>query len=402
MALSTTFGPLTAATGAELDTNFAQVGALTTIQCSATGTNSIVLTPAANQPSVGGYGLPNPVKFGFSAPATTTGSVTLQIGSLGFLPVYTPNGSQATSGTMASGNYYEVTYTTGSIYNSGNGAWVLSSFQPAAGSTVLAGSLVRGLKIKNNSGTPSTQIDISFQQACLVTASGVPTFVVNGSATIDLTTGTVTSAANGMDGESRPASGWIYIYAISTGSGAAGLATNNVPLSTGPTLPAGYSYYAYLGAMYCDGSSNLLRSQQLGQTAQYTAVASSNTAVPPIIASGATGTSTLSSPTLVAVGVGSVVPPTAATITVMASASWKGGSLINNIVAPSAAYSGSNNGPQGSNGFVYPIAIVGQTSTSLISDTATMVLESANIYWAAGTAGAIACLGWTDYVSAAA
>jgi len=32
MALSTTFGPLTAATGAELDVNFAEVGALATVQ----------------------------------------------------------------------------------------------------------------------------------------------------------------------------------------------------------------------------------------------------------------------------------------------------------------------------------------------------------------------------------
>src|SRR5882724_2303977 len=120
MALPVTFGPLTAASMGQLDQDFAAVGALTTILCTSTGTNSIVLTPVANQPAVNGYGLPNPLKFGFTAPATTTGSVTLEILALAFLPVYVPGGTQATSGTLQSGQYYEVTYTTGANYNSGN------------------------------------------------------------------------------------------------------------------------------------------------------------------------------------------------------------------------------------------------------------------------------------------
>jgi hypothetical protein len=74
----------------------------------------------------------------------------------------------------------------------------------------------------NNAVTPNTKIDVSLLRSCLVTAAGSPTFVPTGSFTIDLTTGTVTPTANGMDGEARATNGWIYVYAISTGSGAAG------------------------------------------------------------------------------------------------------------------------------------------------------------------------------------
>lgn len=401
MALSTTFGVLTAATGGELDVNFAEVGALTTIRNSATGTNSIVLTPAANQPAVTGYGLPNPCKFGFIAPATSTGSVTLEILALGFLPVYLPSGVQATTGTLVIGNYYEVTYTTGAIYNSGAGAWVLSSYQSGTGTVPVAGSAIRGLKAANNAGTPNTQIDFSFQQACLVSATGTPAFLGILSATIDLTTGTVTSTANGMDGESRPASGWVYLYVISTGSGMAGLGTTISPLVGPPTLPAGYAYYAFWGAMWCDGSSNLFRQRQLGHDSQYVVTASTNTSVPPVIANGALGTFTsVSSVTYTTASVANFVPPTASKITLMVTQTWKGGSPANIMVAPNTGYGGTNNGPEGSNGLVAPIYLAAGATVAIV--TAEMELEATTIAVVSSAAGgAVAALGWTDYASAA-
>ncbi len=398
MALPVTFGPLTAAQMSQLDQDFAAVGALATLQCSATGTNALVLTPAANQPALTGYGLPNPLKFGFTAAATSTGSVTLEVSTFGFLPVYTPNGVQATTGTLVSGNYYEVTYTTGTLYNSGAGAWVLSAYQPSTGLVVVAGSSVRGLKIANNAGTPSTQIDISFQQGCLVSATGTPAFLGILSATIDLTTGTVTSTANGMDGESRPASGWVYIYAISTGTGMAGLGTTTSPLSGPPTLPAGYAYYAYAGAMWCDGSSNLLRSRQLGSNTQYTVVAASNTPIPPIIASGVQGTYSATNPAYAAVSISNIVPPTASKIVIMPASNWKAGGTNNSLLAPNSSYGGTANGPTGTAGLIAPYLYTASTSNSAVT---TMELESTNIYLASQAGSAFACLGWTDYVSAA-
>ena len=45
-----------------------------------------------------------------------------------------------------------------------------------------------------------------------VTASSV-------SVVVDLTTGTSTSTANGMDGESRAINSWIYLYLITSDNG---------------------------------------------------------------------------------------------------------------------------------------------------------------------------------------
>lgn len=387
MALPVTFGPLTAASMGQLDQNFAATGALTTLQCSVTGTNALVLTPAANQPAVNAYGLPNPLKFGFAAPATTSGAVTAEVGALGFLPVYTINGVQATSGTLVSGNYYEITYTTGALYNSGSGAWVLSSYQAGTGLVVVSGSSVRGLSIANNAGTPNTKIDISFQQGCLVSAVGTPAFLGILSATIDLTVGTVTSTANGMDGEARPASGWVYLYAISTGSGMAGLGTTTSPLAGPPSLPAGYSYYAYIGAMRCDGSSNLMRSKQLGVEAQYVIAAGSNTTAMPTMTSGSQALWT-------AVGVGAFVPPTAAQIK-GALFNTSPGNNTGGAVAPNNAYVAVGNAP------VNFTNSTGTTFGSLML-LFEMNLESANIYYTstAGGGSFLYALGWSDYASA--
>lgn len=387
MALPVTFGPLSAASMGQLDQNFSAVGALTTIQCTSTGTNAIVLTPLANQPAVNGYGLPNPLKFGFLAPNASTGPVTLEVGSVGFVPVYTSNGVRATAGTLQAGVYYEVTYTTGVAYNLGSGAWVLSSYQAATGVTAVASASVIGLSIVNNAGTPSTKIDVTFTQACLVSAVGAPAFIASGAFTIDLTLGTITSAANGMDGEARPTSGWVYLYAISTGSGSAGLGTTTSPLSGPPTLPAGYSFYAYIGAMRCDGSQNLMRTKQLGNKAQYTIIAATNTAAMPTMTSGTAALWT-------AVATGAFVPATTSQIR---------GSLFNSspgnntggAVAPNNAYTTAISAP------VNFSNSTGTTFGSLMLQFE-IGLESSNIYYTsnAGTASTLYAQGWTDYASA--
>lgn len=387
MALPVTFGPLTAASMGQLDQNFTAVGALTVVQCTATGTNSIVLTPAANQPTVNGYGLPNPLKFGFTAPASSTGSVTLEVNALGFLPVYTQNGVQATSGTLISGNYYEATYTTGAIYNSGSGAWVLSAYQPATGVTAVTAPKISSLVMINNAGTPTTKIDVSLGRSCLASAVGAPAFVSSGTFTIDLTTGTVTSTANGMDGNARPTSAWVYLYAISTGSGVAGLGSPTSPLIGPPTLPAGYSFYAYIGAMRCDGSSNLMSSKQRGNKSQYAPQSAGNTTVMPSIVSAALGITVWT-----ATSIATFVPATALDISMSVYSDLQVGGAMG--ISP--------------NGNATAIATGGVFYNNGVSLSASipieMELESLNIFL--GVTGGvnlykIFALGWTDYASTA-
>lgn len=112
MALTTIFATLPAGNVAAslLDTNFNEVGAMAVTACTASGTNSIALTQSVNQPTISSYS--NYLRFGFVAANTTTGSVTANVNSIGSLNVYKVSGSQAGSGDIVSGGYYEIVYNS--------------------------------------------------------------------------------------------------------------------------------------------------------------------------------------------------------------------------------------------------------------------------------------------------
>ena len=55
MALPTLFAAQTLSTGAQLDGNFAALGAITVIPCTIAGTNLLTLSPLANTPTVNNY-----------------------------------------------------------------------------------------------------------------------------------------------------------------------------------------------------------------------------------------------------------------------------------------------------------------------------------------------------------
>ena len=129
MAIPTLFATLNAATGAELDANFAALGALTPIPCTVAGTNTLVLTPAANTPSLAVYS--NYGVFIGIAAATNTGAVTAAIGSLPPLPVYkdTTAGPVALAGgEIVIENAVWVMYD--SALNSGTGGFHLLNEPP--------------------------------------------------------------------------------------------------------------------------------------------------------------------------------------------------------------------------------------------------------------------------------
>ena len=86
----------------------------------AAGTNAIALTPAANTPTPTSYANYN--TYVFSAPATSTGPVTMQVGSLGYLNCYI-NGTQATTGSLQAGETFIAVYN--SALNSGAGGFSL-------------------------------------------------------------------------------------------------------------------------------------------------------------------------------------------------------------------------------------------------------------------------------------
>lgn len=112
MTLPTIFGPLTGQIPlADLDGNFAALGAVSTIPCGVTGTNTLSLAPLANTPSVPAYA--NYMAFSGIAAANNTGPVTAGVGGLQSLQIFkdTPAGPTAlTGGEIINGNLITLTY----------------------------------------------------------------------------------------------------------------------------------------------------------------------------------------------------------------------------------------------------------------------------------------------------
>jgi hypothetical protein len=118
----------------------------------------------------------------------------------------------------------------------------------------------KDLTIKNNEVNPNSQIDITIAEIVLKDAAGKALLVSNVNETCDITV----SGANGLDTDTEAASTWYHIWAIakSDGTSAALFSTS----STSPTMPASYTYKAYLGAIYNNSSSDFITLHQTGKT----------------------------------------------------------------------------------------------------------------------------------------
>jgi hypothetical protein len=116
---------------------------------------------------------------------------------------------------------------------------------------------IDGMVCSNDSGTPSTKLDVAAglcrddtDALCIRFAS---------SKTIDCTT----TGANGLDTGALAASTWYYMFAIGKRDGSAQAALASTSAST-PTLPSGYAYKRRIGAFKTDASSHILAFSQVG------------------------------------------------------------------------------------------------------------------------------------------
>lgn len=163
MALPVLFAALSQATGADLDEDFAALGALTPIPCTVTGTNALTLSPLANTPTVTSYS--NYMSFTAVAVASNTGAVQAQVGALPLLNVYkdSPTGPVPLTGNeIVTNNVFTLTYD--SALNSGVGGFhLLTAPINAAGGTIsgtlsVTGALSGGTLQVSASGNPVTRI----------------------------------------------------------------------------------------------------------------------------------------------------------------------------------------------------------------------------------------------------
>lgn len=151
MPLPTLFAGLTAATGLELDINFSVVGLLGALPCTASGTNTIALTGAANNPSIVAYS--NYLQFSFIASATNNGAVTIAYGALPALSAYVDSAGGPiglTGSEIILNNQYVAVYD--STLNSGAGGFHLRGVPSASGAPI------NPTKLQVNGGATVTRL----------------------------------------------------------------------------------------------------------------------------------------------------------------------------------------------------------------------------------------------------
>ena len=137
MPLPVTFATLTQGNQplSLLDTQFAALGALVHIPCTAVGQNAVTLTTAVNTPTITAYTNLSPV-FMWVQAQTSSGAVTIALSGLGAITAYRNNGQTAIgSGDLVAGSAYQAFYL--STLNSGNGGWVVDAFSTATSGGVL-------------------------------------------------------------------------------------------------------------------------------------------------------------------------------------------------------------------------------------------------------------------------
>ena len=194
MALPNTFAAQTSPQMVELDQNFAALGALTTIPSTATGTNTLALTVAANTPTVAAYA--NYQAFSFIAANTNTTATTAAVGSLAALNVYVDTSTGpvlTTGGEIRAGNLAVLTYD--SALNTGAGGFHLTSVLPqprpnisitnsvtiASGTTLTAAQLTgsgNGFAVILRTGGGGSGFNDQTDTAAAI-VSAIPSVVVN-------------------------------------------------------------------------------------------------------------------------------------------------------------------------------------------------------------------------------
>jgi hypothetical protein len=370
----------------DFDTMFTVTGQQGNIPTTAAGTNAITLTPGTNYFAPAAY--TNAQIASFKAVNTSSGAVTLQIGGLGLLKLFTPAGIQAASGDVVSGNHYAVQYW--SDLDSSSGGFLILNTATTSVANPVSGSF-RNLLITNNAGTANTKADMSCDAVVMQNAGGGTVR----STSVAVTVNFGVNGANGLDTGSIASNTFYYMYFIfnSTTVTTAGLASTS---SSSPTLPSGYTYFARMGTMRTAiAAAQLYGTVQRGRKVQFV-VGLAQTVKLVSLSSGNIGGFSTTSPTLVAVPTyGVLVPSLAMAATFVVTNNITGAGLSNVLVAPTTSYGGANNGPLGSGGMFYPAYLTsgvgGSTTVTMLQDSSTSIGAASD---AAGYA--LSVLGWEE------
>lgn len=362
---------------------FSQVAQMVAIPSIASGTNTLVLTPIGNAPSLSNY--QNFSSFRFVATATSSASVSAGYQALSLLPVYFSDGAtQIGSGAIVTSQEYVLVFVQS--LNSGAGGFIIESAAIPASASI-GGGAINNLVITNGA-TPGTQSAVSYDALDMFNPAGQVQHATSQSFTINTAN---VGVINGIDVGALGASTWYAIWGIGNGSIAGGLVSASF---TAPTMPSGLTYKKRIGAMFTSGASVFTRTIQKGRRAQYV-VSAAVTTIVPVISSGIVGTASATSPTYATASVAGFVPPTASEIFVLATMTYQAGGAGIMEWAPTTLYGGTNNGASGSVGMIKPIYFNNTGGTQ--NGNFNMLLEATTVAGATAAAGdAIACHGWID------
>lgn len=317
-----------------------------------------------------------------SANATTTPTFTPNSGTIAAKTIVKGAGAALAAGDIAGmGHWVELQYDTALD------KWVL--LNPATGVAVGAVASVQGAfkNLKASATGTNATVTVSADEIVVEDSSNNYRTLRN----VALSINSAASGANGLTTATTLAgSTWYAVWVIynpSTQTTAGLLALS----SSAPTVPSGYTMMARVGWIRTDGTANMypLSFTQAGRRVQYK-IGTGNVPNLPVIASGAQGF-VGSTATYVAASVANFIPPTAATIHVLAYIPVNTATLV----APSPGYgsfSSANNIPH--------ISGAAYTSSNWMSGNAEMVLEGTypqNIYYAGGQSACFASvIGWED------
>lgn len=203
---------------------------------------------------------------------TSVGGDTLNVNSLGALPLYKPSSSgpiAIVAADIASGQIFEAAYD--SALNSGSGGFqITAGITPASGGggggTASVGYVLNGrMSVTAASATATFTADVVVPSTAL---NGTAYSLSSYSQAINLGT----TGAGGMDNGSAPASGFVSLYAIynpgsiTTSILAINASTSSGTIYSGTHMPSGYTASALIGVWPTDGSRRFVVGFQLNRS----------------------------------------------------------------------------------------------------------------------------------------
>ena len=217
--------------------------------------DAYVLSPLTNNYAPHAY--KDGQRIRFVPDNTNTGASTVNVSALGLKDIYY-KGSTLAAGALTAGDRVTIEYDLAAARFNLISSDALTGLSPAVR------DIARGLVVRNNVTNPNYQVDVDADEIVLQNSAGAALKFNAVNLTADITA----SGANGLDTGVEASNTWYFVWAIGKADGTLASLLSLSP--TAPTMPAGYTYRALLGAIYNDGSSNFIRIVQEGDTVRRT------------------------------------------------------------------------------------------------------------------------------------